>query len=136
MTVTVTIDTSTLVAYLLEESGSEAMKDMLTEGVESVPLIVEESSNAVLEARRQKRISPAEGERVLRAILALSEANIRLVPQEDLVPGAFKIAAENDLTIYDSIYIALARRSGNALASRDRRQAEVASKLGVKVIRA
>jgi predicted nucleic acid-binding protein len=132
--VTTTIDTSTLVAYLLEEGGSEAIRELLSEGVESVPLIIKESSNAVLEARRQKRISPAEGERVLQAILALSEANIKLVPQEGLIQEAFKIAMEHDLTIYDSIYIALAMRSESTLASRDKKQAAVAAKLGVKTI--
>jgi predicted nucleic acid-binding protein len=132
--VTVTIDTSTLVAYLLGEEGSEPIRDLLAEGVESAPPVIKESSNAVLEARRQKRSSPAEGERVLQAILALSVANIKLVQQDDLIPEAFKIAAENDLTIYDSIYIALAKRSGNTLASRDKRQIEAAAKLGVKTI--
>lgn len=133
---TATIDSSALVAYLLEEGGSEAIREMLAEGVESAPLIVKESSNAVLEARRQKRLSLPECERALKAILALSETNIKLVPQEDLIPEAFKIAMENDLTIYDSIYIALAKRSGNALASRDRKQIEVAARVGVKVTRA
>lgn len=132
---TVTIDTSALVAYLLREEGSERIKGLLSDGVESVPLLVNESCNAVLEARKQKRINREESETILQAILALSEANIKIAPQEDFIPDAFKIAAANDLTIYDSVYIALAKKTESSLASRDKKQIEVAAKLGVKILK-
>ncbi len=132
---TVTIYTSALVAYLLREEGSERIKGLLSDGVESVPLLVNESCNAVLEARKQKRINREESETILQAILALSEANIKIAPQEDFIPDAFKIAAANDLTIYDSVYIALAKKTESSLASRDKKQIEVAAKLGVKILK-
>lgn len=132
---TVTIDTSALVAYLLEEDGFERIRELLSEGVVSVPLIVKESCNAVLEARKQRRITREESEKTLQALLALSERNIKLIPQEGLVLDAFKIAAANDLTIYDSIYVALAKKTEGSLASRDKRQIEVAAKIGVNILK-
>ena len=132
---TVTIDTSTLVAYLLEEDGFEKIKELLSEGVVSVPLLIKESCNAVLEASKQRRITREESEKILQAILVLSQTNIKLVPQENLVTDAFKIATGNDLTIYDSIYIALAKKSEGSLASRDKKQIEVAAKIGVNILK-
>ncbi len=131
---TATLDTSALVAYLLEEEGYERIRDLLFDGVESLPLLVKESCNAVLEAQKQKRINYEESEKILQAIMALSEANIRILPQQDFIRDAFKIAAENDLTIYDSLYIALAMRSKGGLASRDKKQIRVAENLGVKIL--
>jgi predicted nucleic acid-binding protein len=134
--VTTIIDASALVAYLLEEDGFEKISEMVNEGVESVPLIIKESCNAALEARRNGRITSDESETVLQAILSLAEVNIKTVVQDkDLISAAFRIAEENRLTIYDSIYIALAQASGGRLASRDRRQLEVAEKLGIGIIR-
>ena len=130
---TTIIDASALVAYLLEEEGFEKVSEILSEGADSVPLLIKESCNAVLEARKQGRISRDDSEKVLQAILKLAELNIKTVAQTDLIPAAFRIAEENDLTIYDAIYIALAKASGGSLASRDRRQLETASKLGVRI---
>jgi PIN domain nuclease of toxin-antitoxin system len=45
--VTVIIDSSALVAYLLEESGFEKIRDLLSEGVDSPVLLVMEASNAI-----------------------------------------------------------------------------------------
>ncbi len=132
---TITIDTSALVAYLLEEEGSQKIRELLSEGVQSLPLLIKESCNAVLEARRQKRISREESEKILEAIRTLSEANIKMLPQENFISDAFKIASENNLTIYDSLYIALARNPGSSLASKDKRQIEIAEKLGVKIFK-
>ncbi len=133
---TVTIDTSALVAYLLEEGGSEKIRELLSEGVQSLPLLIKESCNAVLEALRQRRISREESEKILKAILVLSETNIKMLPQENLIADAFKIASENNLTIYDSLYIALAKNPESSLLSMDKRQVAIAEKLGVKIFKA
>jgi predicted nucleic acid-binding protein len=131
--VTTIVDASALVAYLLEEEGFEKMSEILSEGAESVPLLIKESCNAVLEAEKQGRISREDGEKVLQVILSLEDLNIKTVAQSGLIPAAFAIAQENGLTIYDSIYIALAKATGGSLASRDGRQLEIASKLGVRI---
>ena len=46
---------------------------------------------------------------------------------------AFTIALEEGVTVYDALYIAQARVKGG-LATADAAQAEVAEKLGVKVV--
>jgi len=50
----------------------------------------------------------------------------------DYVEPALRIALERGVTLYDSLYIAQARRYGELLTS-DRGQAEVAAELGVRV---
>jgi Predicted nucleic acid-binding protein, contains PIN domain len=44
---------------------------------------------------------------------------------------AFRIAIENGVTVYDSLYVAQARELGAQLLTSDQKQVEVAMKLGV-----
>jgi len=57
---------------------------------------------------------------------------IALEPEAGYVQAALRIALEHGVTFYDSLYIAQARRYGELLTS-DKRQAEAAAKLGIKV---
>jgi predicted nucleic acid-binding protein len=129
--VTVIVDSSALVAYLLEESEFEKIRDLLTEGVESPALLVMEASNAVLEA--SKRIGREDADKAVGVLLNLLESNIRLHDEEDLVHSAFQIAADHGLTTYDSVYLALAKKLRGSLASRDKKQVEVARVLGLEI---
>ncbi|WP_243671687.1 type II toxin-antitoxin system VapC family toxin [Vulcanisaeta sp. JCM 16161] len=58
---------------------------------------------------------------------------IVLEPEEQYMPDAFMIALRNDITVYDSLYIAQALKRGTLLTS-DKEQASVARKLGISVI--
>ncbi len=53
-------------------------------------------------------------------------------PEDAYLEAALQIALEHGTTLYDSLYLAQARRYGELLTS-DGRQAEVAERLGVKV---
>ena len=61
----VIIDSSALVAYLLEENEFEKIRDLLIVGVESPALLVMEASNAVLEASRSKRIGRENADKAI-----------------------------------------------------------------------
>ena len=65
----VIIDSSALVAYLLEENEFEKIRDLLTAGVESPALLVMEASNAVLEASRSKRIGRENADKAIGVML-------------------------------------------------------------------
>ena len=130
---TVVIDSSALVAYLLEENEFEKIRDLLAAGVESPALLVMEASNAVLEASRSKRIGRENAGKAIGVMLNLLESNVKIHEEGDLVQSAFKIAADHGLTAYDSVYLALANKLHGSLASRDRKQVEAARTLGIEV---
>jgi predicted nucleic acid-binding protein len=131
--VTVVIDSSALVAYLLEESKFEKIRDLLAAGVESPALLVMEASNAVLEVSRSKRIGRESADKAIGVMLNLLESNVKVHEERDLVQSAFRIAADHGLTAYDSVYLALAKKLHGSLASRDRKQVETAKALGIEV---
>jgi len=132
--VTVIIDSSALVAYLLEESGFEKIRELLSEGVEGPALLVMEASNAILEASKNKRIGREDANKAIEVMLSLIESNIKIHDEADLVQSAFSMAADHGLTTYDSVYLALAKKLDGSLASRDRKQVEAARTLEIETV--
>jgi len=51
--------------------------------------------------------------------------------QDEVIDEAFQIAKEHNIAIYDSLYIALAKKLGFSLITLDKFQSKVASELGV-----
>ncbi len=129
---TVILDASALVAYLLEE-GSEGLTGILSAGVESVELIFTESYNAILTAMREKRVSPANARKLTKVISLLAEANIRIHPQKDIIDRAFELGSVFGLTVYDGLYLALAEKLKGPIITFDGKQANVAKQLGIEV---
>ena len=99
--------------------------------MELLPL---EAANAVLIARRRRRIDPPEAIQALRTIRALSGVSIDLAPHTPLLEGAWEIARDEPVSVYDAVYIALAARERTSLASRDRAQLTAARNVGVRVL--
>ena len=132
---TAIVDSSALVAYLLEESGFEGVRDILAAGASSPGFLIAESANAILEASKSRRVDAETATKAIGAMRGLVErSNIKLYPEEDLVEGAFRIALEHDLTVYDSLFLALAQKLEGSLVSRDRKQMEAALRLGIDVL--
>lgn len=132
-TVTV-IDASALVAYVLREERWEVIEGLLREGPRSVELLPLEAANAILVARRRKRVNSAEANEALRTVQGLSDLAISLAPHTPLVAAAWAIAHREDVTVYDAVYLALAHAERTALASRDASQIQAARNLGIRVI--
>lgn len=132
-TVTV-IDASALVAFVLREEDWETIEGVLHENPTSVELLVVEAANAVLSARRRKRIEEAEAKQALRAVGDLSGVAVSLVRSSPLLADTWEIASEQDVTMYDAVYVALARRERTAIASRDKAQLRAARNVGVRCV--
>ncbi|MCI4369535.1 MAG: type II toxin-antitoxin system VapC family toxin [Thermoplasmata archaeon] len=128
------IDASAFAAFVLREEHWESIEGVLREGPASVELLPLEATNAVLTAWRQKRLNPAEAREALRAIRELSELTVTLSSHSPLLAGAWEIAHDEAVTIYDAVYIALARRERTALASRDQAQLVAARNVGVRTV--
>ena len=128
------IDASALVAYALREERWEVIEELLREGPTSVELLPLEAANAVLLARQRKRVSPAEANEALRTVRGLSELAIPLASHISLIGTAWEMAQQESVTMYDAVYLALARHERTALASRDAAQIRAARNLGIRVV--
>jgi len=60
--------------------------------------------------------------------------NLILVSELHYLDESLKIALEHGITLYDSLYIALALREEKPLLSLDAKQRQIAEKLGVHVL--
>jgi predicted nucleic acid-binding protein len=122
------IDSSAIVKYLSREEGWEALRDDLLDST-TIELAVKELSNAFWVKVRKKDVEFKD------ALHIISEFNNNavLVSQSEFLPTAFKISVEHGITVYDSLFIAVAVVKECELVTCDAKQAEVAKKVGVAV---
>ncbi len=130
----IVIDASSLFKYILKEENWAEIEKYLLKDLRSVSHIVKEVANSIWKHTVIfKRFSQEEyiaAYKILNRII--SEEIIRIEGQEKYMDKAMHIAIENMITVYDSLYIAQALEYGELLTS-DKRQAEIAEKLGIKV---
>ncbi len=124
------IDSSALIKYFSREEGWDRVEGLILEGVVSLDLSIKETANALCKKVSNKEIEARNAEEIVRD-LTQSEA-IKIKSQNDYILGAFKIAIKNRTTIYDSLFIELAKSDSNELVTSDNTQAEIAEKEGVK----
>jgi len=131
----IVIDASALAKYVLHEEGWEAISTYIRRRpLYSVDHIIKEVGNAIWKHCYLRRIvGRDEAMRLYRALLRLVDTGVIILePEASYAEEALKIALQQGLTLYDSLYLAQARRLGELLTS-DERQAEAAAKLNVKV---
>lgn len=131
----IVIDASALIKYLLKEPGREVVERYLIAGTCSVDHLVKEVSNAIWKhTTLYRRISEENARALFAALFKLIEEKIVLIePQEKYVHQAFEIALNNEITIYDALYIAQAKANNAKLLTSDKKQANVARGLGIAV---
>jgi predicted nucleic acid-binding protein len=128
------IDSSTLAKFLLRESGWERVKGILTGKPYTLDLAVKEVANAIW--RRVTLMGDVSLEKapvILGDLLELKRVALRVEPQDPYLGQALRIAIENRVTVYDSLFIAQALAKKAALTTSDERQGRVAARLNVKV---
>jgi len=127
------LDASAVVKWFVREEEFKEMKRVrslfLRREVEIyVPnLLFTELSNAL------RYTEGLNAEDVIKAINALQNLGLKIVNSLQLLKNAIEIAFEKDLTVYDSIYLALARRIGGVLITYDK---ELLSKCGETAMKA
>ncbi len=124
------IDPSTLIKYFSREEGWQEARRYIAEGFITLDLALKEILNALVKKFRR-------GEVDLDTIKKLAESIVRggipIVPQKEVLQEAFNIALEHNTSIYDALFIALAKKRGVELVTSDRRQADIARNLGLLV---
>ena len=132
----IVIDASALAKYVLHEENWERVGAYVRElrPLYSVDHVLKEVGNAIWKHCHLRRIlGRDEATRLYRALLRLIEAGVVILePETDYLEAALQLALDHGVTLYDSLYLAQARRLGELLTS-DERQAEVAAKLDIEV---
>jgi predicted nucleic acid-binding protein len=137
MTVIV-IDSSAFSKFLLREEGWEGVIPYLEPDLEpySVDMLILETTNVIWKyVRKYGLITEEHALRLHEGMMKLVDENVIVLESSGkYLNTALRIAMAHDIPVYDSLFIAQAKSLGAELITSDRRQGEVARKLGLEVI--
>ena len=127
------VDASVAVMWFVPEPSSEAAAALLDSADELVaPDYVRiEVASALLKALRRGAIDRADADE---ALAVLSEGAVRTLPAAERCAEALAIAREHGGSLYDALYVAVARELEGRVITQDSRLAEVARSAGVEAI--
>ena len=91
-------------------------------------LLVAEAANVIVRKRKLGELSENESMELLSDMLSVP---IRLFPHKPILSRAFEMAWEFKLTVYDSLYLALAEENAAALYTADERLVKVARRMNL-----
>ena len=129
----IVVDASALVAFILKEEGWRNLSAYFTYAI-SVDHVVKEVANSIWKAFFLKKyLSKSEAKATYELLMMMIGKNVMLVPETDYLDRALEIALEQGVTVYDALYIALAKDRGVPLLTLDGKQREIANKLGLIV---
>lgn len=132
----IVVDASALAKYVLHEENWERVGAYIREKrpLYSVDHALKEVGNALWKhCHLRKILGRDEATRLYGALLKLVGTGVVILePETDYLEAALQLALDHGVTLYDSLYLAQARRLGELITS-DERQAEVAAELGVEV---
>jgi len=126
------IDASALIKYLNREDGWRRVEEYILEGCITIDLALKEVANALW--KRVKRGEVTERQALAIMEIILESKIVKIHSQQPLINEALKSSITNDLPIYDSLYIILAKHMKMPLVTSDKRQAEKAKMMGVNPI--
>jgi predicted nucleic acid-binding protein len=126
------IDSSALIKYFSREAGWEKVGEGVSEGVVTLDLAIKELSNALRKKVLRGEMSCETAVRIIRDMVEGKPFPIEA--QERYLLDAFEVAVKGNVTVYDALFIAMARGRGLELVTCDEKQAEIAEKLGLKVV--
>lgn len=126
----IAVDSSVLLRYFSKEEGWEDAEEVIELGAVTLELAVKEVANGLWKKVLRGEMAKEDA---LRLILDLASGDIiKLEDQSKYLEDAFDIAVRWKITIYDALFVALARGMRLELATCDERQGGVARGEGVK----
>ena len=128
----IVIDSSALAKYLLKEEGWREVRKHLEEGCVTLGLAIEEVVNALWKRIVMGHLDEGYAKEVMRSFL--ESGIVKVEGQGQLLEEALSVAVRRKMTVYDSMFIALAKKRGLPLLTSDKEQAKAAEEEGVKTI--
>jgi len=129
----IVVDASIIGAFILKEDGWEDYAGIL-ENAHTVDHAIKEVSNAIWKAFTRGYIGPEDAKTRLKILKKLFDKNLTIYPELELLDEAMGMSLSHKISIYDSIYLALALREGARFSSLDQTQLNIARKLSVPII--
>jgi len=125
------IDSSSLTKFFSKEKGWEKVAEIIAEGIMTLDLAIKEVTNALWKKVLKGEMKEDVAIKILSDLV--EHKAILVVNQDDYLIHAFKIANKNKITIYDSLFISLAKLNNLELVTSDKKQYEIAVKEGMNV---
>ena len=127
------IDTSALIRLFVPDGPLPDGFDEFMRGVErgfntaiAPELLLVEVANVINKKRKSKELDENESNRLLTDILSVP---IRHFPHQPLIMRALELAREYNLTVYDTLFLALAEDHGAIIFSADQKMLKTAARL-------
>lgn len=127
----IVIDASALAKFILKEEGWERVADFLKAGTISVDHVMKETVNAIWKRLIQGEISFEDAKSMFEAMKEILGKAIVIENEMNYIDEAFEISIKRNITIYDSLYIALTKKKKLELLTSDEIQTQTASLEGV-----
>ena len=130
------VDTSALIRLYVPDGPLPDGFEEFMRGVErginraiAPELLVAEVANVINRKQQSRELTDGESDQLLSELLAVP---IRLFPHRPIVSRAFEMAREQHLTVYDTLYLALAEEHGAVIFSADDQMESVADRLHLR----
>ncbi len=114
----IVLDASVAIKWVVEEEGSDAATDLAQHELWAPDLLRVECANALWAKSRRGELNHAE---VVERNDALATVPMTLVPQQDVLADAVRLALELEHPVYDCLYLALAIRHDTYVVTADHR---------------
>lgn len=127
---TIVVDASIALKWVLEEPGSDAAEELLERDLAAPSLWLLEAANALWRRTVRKELTPAESEERL---AVLTKAPVASVPLEQDLPEAMRLALQLNHPVYDCLYLSLAKRLGTYVVTADTRFGQAVANHGTHI---
>ncbi len=127
------VDTSALIRLFVPDGPLPNDFEGFLRGVErginiaiAPELLLAEAANVINKKQLTGELSKRESDQLLSDILSVP---IRLYPHRPILPRAFDLARVHKLTVYDTLYLALAEEHGAVVFTGDRKLLTITARL-------
>ena len=127
------VDTSALIRLFVPDGPLPNDFEGFLRGVErginiaiAPELLLAEAANVINKKQLTGELSKSESDQLLSDILSVP---IRLYPHRPILPRAFDLVRAHNLTVYDTLYLALAEEHGAVIFTGDRKLLTIAERL-------
>jgi len=129
------IDTSALIRMFVPDGPMVQGMSEFFHGVErgintalAPELLIAESANVIFKKMQKDELNPDEAKDLMNDILSMP---IKLYRHSPLIPQAMELASQHNLTVYDSLFVALAVQHSAILFSADEKILKTSTVLGL-----